>query len=124
MTTREPKNGEGKRESRTAIPAIDILDRQNEILLLAEMPGVDEHGVELRLEQDTLSLDGRPQFSSYEGMKLAYCEHEPVLYHREFTLSEGIDRDRIEARVKNGILAVCLPKRRGEQSRKITVRGE
>lgn len=90
-------------------PATDIYEAENEIVVLADMPGVSEKDLEVTLDDRTLTLVGR------RG-----TEH-PVEYRRTFTLAEDLDRGKIAARIKAGQLRITLPKAAKAQPRRIAV---
>jgi HSP20 family molecular chaperone IbpA len=104
------------------IPRVDIREVGDAIVLLADMPGVDEKAVDITLEKNVLTLTGRVEPDVYEGYRAAYVEYEAGDYERAFTLSDEIDRDRIEASVKNGVLKLILPKAAPVKLRKISVK--
>ena len=86
------------------------------------MPGVDEKSIDITLEKSVLTLLGRVEQETHEGYCAAYVEYEAGDYERAFTLSDEIDRDRIEASVKNGVLRLTLPKAEPVKLRKINVK--
>jgi HSP20 family molecular chaperone IbpA len=104
------------------IPRVDICETRDAIVLLADMPGVDEKSIDVTLEKSVLTLLGRVEPETHEGYRAAYVEYETGDYERAFTLSDEIDRDRIEASVKNGVLRLTLPKAEPVKLRKINVK--
>jgi len=109
------------RSGRTYQPDVDIYEQNEDIFILAEMPGVSEKSVDINLERNVLTINGTMKEESPEGYELAYSNFEPGNYLRSFRLSDEIDRDRIEATVNNGVLKLKLPKSQPEQ-RKIVVK--
>lgn len=91
-------------------PRTDIYETNDAIIVIADAPGVDEKSVEVTLENDVLTIDGRVATDYPEGYTLAYAEYRVGDYQRRFTLSDEIDRERIEATVKDGVLRLHLPK--------------
>jgi HSP20 family molecular chaperone IbpA len=104
------------------IPRVDICETKDAIILLADMPGVDEKSIDITLEKSVLTLLGGVEPDTYEGYRAAYVEYEAGDFERAFTLSDEIDRDRIEASVKNGVLRLTLPKAEPVKLRKINVK--
>jgi HSP20 family molecular chaperone IbpA len=104
------------------IPRVDICETKDAIVLLADMPGVDEKSIDITLEKSVLTLLGRVEPEPYESYRAAYVEYEAGDYERAFTLSDEIDRDRIEASVKNGVLRLTIPKAEPVKLRKINVK--
>jgi len=112
------------RTARAFVPRADIYETAETIVLLADMPGVDEKSVDITLEKNVLTIDAAVEPELPQGYKLAYAEYTSGNYHRVFTLSDEIDREGIEAAVKNGVLKLTLPKSQKAKPRKISVRPE
>lgn len=119
-----PEGVERTRPRKVYTPAVDILERKDDIVVTADMPGVDEKSVDITLEKNVLTIYGmvEPQFP--ENQRLALSEYGVGDYQRAFTLSEEVDRDRINASVKNGVLRLVMPKAAAAKARKIEVRAE
>ena len=92
------------------LPPADIYETKDSIIVLAEMPGVPPDGVDLTLERRVLTIRGRSAAGDHAGYQRVYNEYTDGDCERVFTLSENIDRDRIEARLKDGVLHLVLPK--------------
>ncbi len=120
----EPEKVERTRAARIFTPSVDIIERKDGIVLLADMPGVDETSVEITLEKNVLSIYGRVTPQIPGNMKFAYGEYGIGDYQRVFTLSDEIDRDSIEAAVKNGVLKLTMPKAKAAATRKIAVKAD
>jgi HSP20 family protein len=95
---------ERTRSGRAYVPRADIYETAKAIIVLADMPGVNENSVDITLEKNVLSLNGYVEFSPPDDFELVYAEYEVGDYQRNFTLSDEIDRDNIEATVKDGVL--------------------
>jgi HSP20 family protein len=108
----------------TFIPRTDILSAVDEITLLADMPGVDEHSLDITLDKNLLTIHGQVANQDLEGYKPVYSEYRVGDYERAFTLSDEIDRDKIEALLVNGVLQLKLIKSESAKARKIKVRAE
>ena len=102
-------------------PAVDIVETSDELLVLADMPGVTPEGLDIRLEGDVLTIDGRPKAEEYEGLKPLHVEYSVGGFHRRFTLGEAIDREHIKAELSNGVLRLHLPKAERAKARRIEV---
>jgi HSP20 family protein len=115
------KTGEKMRPGPVFIPAVDILENQNEIMVLADMPGVDGKDVNVDLENDVLTIRGA--VSPLEGEKEApvYQEFNWGDYYRQFTLAEVIDQEKIAAKMDDGVLRLTLPKKEKAKPKKIQV---
>lgn len=116
-------NGAERTRARKAyVPRADIFETDNEVIVVADMPGVDEKSVDITLEKNVLSINGYVEWAQPENYSLAYAEYEVGDYFRRFTLSDEVDQDNIQATVKNGVLRLHLPKAGPAQARKITVK--
>jgi HSP20 family molecular chaperone IbpA len=94
------------------VPRVDILETDDAIDLVADLPGVDESTVDITLENRLLTVKGLVEPSWPEGYELAYAEYRVGDFERVFTVSDAIDRDNIEATVRDGVLRLRLPKAR------------
>jgi HSP20 family molecular chaperone IbpA len=112
------------RTRRTFIPRADIWESADAICLLADMPGVDESKVDITLEKNILTIIGSVEPEVPQGYKLAYSEYGIGDYKRVFTLSNEIDKEGIEASVKNGVLKLRLPKSKEVLPKKIAIKAE
>jgi HSP20 family protein len=101
---------ERTRARRAYVPRVDIYETDDAIVLLTDMPGVDENSIDITLEKNVLTLNGYVATESPNNYSLTYAEYETGDYERSFTLSDEIDREKIEATVKNGVLRLYLPK--------------
>jgi HSP20 family protein len=104
------------------LPAADIYETRDNIVVLAEMPGVAPDGVDITLERRVLTIRGRSAAGDHGGYQRVYNEYADGDYERVFTLSENIDRDRIEATLKDGVLHLVLPKAETAKARKIELK--
>ena len=103
------------------VPRVDIYESADEMVVVADMPGVDESLVDITLEKNVLTINGQVEPEQPENYRLAYAEFEVGDYRRSFTLSNRIDQENIKAVVKNGVLRLWLPKAAVAKSRKIAV---
>ena len=117
-----PVETERTQAKKVFIPRVDICETKDAIVLLADMPGVDEKSIDITLEKSVLTLLGRVEPNTFEGYRAAYVEYDAGDYERAFTLSDEIDRDRIDASVRNGVLRLTLPKAEPVKLRKINVK--
>lgn len=102
-------------------PEVDIFETDRDITLLADMPGVAADGMSIDLRDGVLTLSGdvKPWEGSEESDVL--IEFEIGKYYRQFTLSDAIDQNRIEAKLENGVLRLTLPKAQKAVPRQISV---
>jgi HSP20 family protein len=114
------ENGEAAVVAR---PRVDILETEQELVLLADLPGVRPADVDVRFENGELTIHGRRN-PTHAGRRRALWEYEPAHYHRTFRLTEDLAADKIEAELKNGVLTVRLPKAEAAKPRRIAVKGQ
>ena len=112
--------GESTRGSFEFIPQVDIYEDKNGITVLADMPGVDKEGVSIDLKEDQLTINGKVLFPE-EKETFLHREYEIGNYFRQFTLSDMIDREKIAARMADGVLTLILPKAQKAVPKKIEV---
>lgn len=113
---------ERTRPGKLYVPRVDIYATEDEMVVVADMPGVDETSVDITLEKNLLTITGTVTPDYPEGYNLAYSEYGIGDFQRSFTISNEVDRDKIEASVSNGVLSLHLPKAKVAQTKKITVK--
>lgn len=112
---------EGTRAGRFFRPDVDILETADQYVVTADMPGVDETHVHVRVQDGLLRLEATPAWEPEGDWAPLHREYQAGGYRREFALSEGIDTDQIQAAMRNGVLELRLPKERKHQPRTIEV---
>ncbi len=110
------------RNVKTFVPRVDIYETKESIFLIADMPGVDEKTVEVELEKNILTITGWTEDSKLKDHSLLFSEYETGDYERSFTLSDEIDREKINATVKQGVLLLELPKAEKVKPKKIAIK--
>lgn len=108
-------------DTRAVLPRVDVYEDASGITLLADLPGVPRDKLELKVEGDTLHVEGTVQPQTPEGLEALYAEVRVPRYRRSFTLSRELDTERIEANMKDGVLTLRIPKQEHAQPRRITV---
>jgi HSP20 family molecular chaperone IbpA len=108
-------------EGREYIPLTDIYEKADSILVRCDMPGVGEDQIDIRLEHNELEIIGTQEASHREGMDLLSGEYRTGIYRRKFSIPQLIDRDGIQARLRDGVLDIELPKADHAKSRKIEI---
>src|SRR5271155_5869006 len=93
-------------------PSVDIFETENELVLKADVPGVDLKDIDIRIENGTLSLKGERKFERDEKNK-GFHRHERSYgsFVRYFTVPETIDSENVKADFQSGVLTVTLPKK-------------
>ena len=124
IETREKQEVE-REQTRPGIvfrPDVDIVERADEFLVTADLPGVDEQHVDVRLENGLLSIRGELGVEPEPEWQPLYGEYRLGSYYREFALSDRIDVNGIKASMKDGVLELHLPKAERHRPRNIEVR--
>lgn len=108
--------------SSTWAPSVDIYETENEIVLTAEVPGIDEKDIDIKIENNTLSLQGERKFEketkeeNYHRIERSYGS-----FFRSFTIPHNVDQDKIEAEHEGGVLRVVMPKKPESKPKKVKV---
>jgi HSP20 family protein len=116
-----PAKGERVRPGRVFIPAVDIFETPQALVLVADMPGVAGDKVTLDLKENLLIISGQVTPPPEKETLLAQ-EYAIGDYYREFQVGELVDKNKIEATVKNGVLTLTLPKAEKAKPRRIEVK--
>lgn len=104
------------------VPPADIYETRDSLIVMCELPGVGSDGVDITLERRVLTIRGHTANQQHAGYQRVYAEYSDGDYERVFTLSEDIDRDRIEATAKDGVLHLVLPKAAPAKARRIELK--
>jgi HSP20 family protein len=112
---------EGTQERPLCIPRTDIYEREDAIVIEAEMPGVSRDGVNVELKDNELTITGQARNEPVVGHRQVETEFAISDYRRVFRI-EGIDPDKIDATMHYGVLRVVLPKAEELRPRKIAVK--
>lgn len=107
--------------------AVDVVDKDKEIQIRAELPGMEEKDIDVRVSDGMLTIQGEKKEEKEEGEaegRYYLSERRYGSFQRSFQLPDGVDLDSIEAKFKNGVLTISLPrtKEAQEKSKKIEVR--
>ena len=102
-------------------PRVDVSEDDTGITLLADLPGVGRDQLELRVEADTLHIEGQVDAATPSGLEAVHAEVRLPRYRRSFTLSRELDAAKIEAQLKDGVLRLRIPKQAHAQPRRIQV---
>lgn len=117
-----PEGTERTRECLCFLPHTDIYEEGDQIVIVADVPGANEDSVEVTLEKNILTINAYVNSAMPEGYNLTYAEYEVGDYQRSFRISQEIDRDKIKAVIKDGVLRLFLPKAADARTRKISVK--
>lgn len=103
------------------MPAVNLYEREHEVVIVADMPGVSEKNVDITVEKHVLTVSGKPEWTEPDGHDLRYREFAPAEFRRVFSLTSDLDAEHIKAVMKHGVLTLTLPKSEKAKPRKITV---
>jgi HSP20 family protein len=115
-----PPEGEFTHEGTYFVPAVDIYENSKELILLADMPGVQTGDVEIDLKEGTLTILGKVKAESEEGESIL-SEYGVGNYFRSFRLTDVIDQSKITATMSDGVLKLMMPKVEKAIPRKIPI---
>jgi HSP20 family molecular chaperone IbpA len=113
--------GEATVPARYYVPSTDIYETGDALQLVMEMPGVEKKDIAVTLENGVLRIEGRIDFSKYEGLEPVYTEYNVGPYARSFTLGRVIDQERIDAQLEDGVLTLTLPKAEAAKPKRIAI---
>jgi HSP20 family molecular chaperone IbpA len=106
----------------TLAPPVDVLEDESGITLKADLPGVAKDDLSIRVDGDTLTIEGRVQLDEAASLDAVYAEVRAQRYKRSFVLSRELDTSKIDAALKNGVLRLRVPKLEQARPRRIAVR--
>lgn len=122
LQTTEQRGMQARSEPEIVLrPAVDIYEDATGITLKADLPGVSRDRLDVQVDGQRLSIDGRAEIEMPEGMEAIYADVHSTRFRRSFTLSNELEGEKISAEMKDGVLTLHLPKRAELQPRKIQV---
>lgn len=110
-----------REETALLLPRVNVVEDAGGITLLADMPGVPKDALDIRVDDDTLVIEGQVNLEIPEGMTVHHVEVDLPRYRRVFTLSKELDPEKVTAELANGVLKLRIPKAEHAQPRKIVV---
>ena len=113
---------EGTRAGTYFQPAVDIYETPEALKVVVDMPGVPPDEVSVAVEGNKLTIEGRVRQDDYEGVRPLHAEYGVGGFYRQFTLGEAIDREGIQAEMKNGVLTLRLAKAAHARVRRVEVK--
>jgi HSP20 family protein len=117
---KQDRQAEGRDVAMT--PPVDVVEDPSGITLIADLPGVPKDKLNVRLEMDSLTIEGDVVLDTPEGMQSSHVEVRMPRYRRTFSLSRELDKEKVQAEFKNGVLKLRIPKAEHVQPRKIEVK--
>lgn len=113
------------RAERGWAPAIDMVDAKDEIVLRADLPGMDEKSIDVSVQDGTVTISGERKEEKEEKKEdYYYAERSYGAFSRSVMLPVAVDADRVRATFKKGVLEVHLPKSKEAKGRKIDIKAE
>lgn len=111
-------------EARGWAPAVDMIDRKDEVILRADLPGLEQKDIEVRVDQGVLSIRGeRKEEKEVKEQDYYYSERWAGSFARSLALPPGVEAEKIRAMFKNGVLEVHLPKSKEAKGKKVEIKG-
>lgn len=120
IQTRQSDAPEKLEERPTTAPFVDIYESADELLVVADMPGVAKDKMAINFDKGQLTIQGRRAPTTATGLLAA--EYKPVDFYRTFLVPQGIDTDKISAELQHGVLRVHLPKAAALKPRQIAIK--
>ena len=96
-------------QEQVSLPLTDLYANEKEIYLESELIGVNKDSLDIRLEDDLLTIYGKNTSGNVEGYELKYAEFLPRSFQRQFRIKGSIDPDKVKAHIKNGVLKLRVP---------------
>jgi len=120
MTNNVSKTDNSRRDA--VLPPVDVIEDATGITLYADLPGVSKEQLNLRVEADTLTIEGEVVLNAPEGLQASHAEVNVPRYRRVFSLSKELDAEKIVAEMNHGVLKLRIPKAEHAQPRKVHIR--
>ena len=122
---RPPLNRDADNNETAALaPPVDVLEDENGITLKADLPGVSKDNLSIRVDGETLTIEGRVRLGEAQNLDAVYAEVRVARYKRSFVLSRDLDTSKIDAAIKNGVLQLRVPKLEQAKPTRVAVRAE
>jgi HSP20 family molecular chaperone IbpA len=115
------KEKEANREEAALLPPVDVIEDAEGITLYADLPGVPKDRLSVRVEADTLTIEGEISLFTTQGMEATHAEVQLPRYRRAFTLGTELNSEKVGAEFRQGILKLRIPKAEHAKPRKIEV---
>jgi HSP20 family protein len=107
--------------ARFYVPSTDIFETADALKIVMEVPGVPRDAVDVKIENDVLSIEGRIQTTKYDGLEPLYTEYPIGHFARTFALPLQVDQQNIAAHLEDGVLTLTLNKRPETKPRRIAI---
>jgi len=108
-------------EGKTMLPPVDVVEDASGITLYADLPGVPKDKLHVRVDADVLSIEAEVKLPLVDNLEASHVEVDLPRFQRTFTLGQELDRDKVRAEFKNGVLKLEIPKSEQARPRKIEI---
>lgn len=124
MTDTNPTRQEAptRHEAGTMLPPVDVIEDAAGITLYADLPGVPKDKLGVRVEADSLTIEGEVALFLASDMEASHAEVLLPRYQRTFTLGQELDREKVAAEFKHGVLKLHIPKAEHAKPRKVEIK--
>lgn len=112
----------GREDEAVICPPVDIFEDAHGIMVVAEMPGVAKERLNVQADRNSLLIEGEAAINMPEGMEAVHADIQSTRYARSFVLSAELDAEAVDAKLKDGVLTIRIPKRSEYRPRKVEVR--
>lgn len=120
LSTSAASSAEKAEERPVIAPNVDVFENENELLVVADLPGVVQGAMNIHFEKNRLTIEGKRELPRSGGARLS--EIEMADFRRTFLVPQGIDAAQISAELSQGVLSVHLPKHASAKPRRIEIR--
>ena len=124
MTQPNAKRENAAAETAAMVPDVDVLENETGIVLKADLPGVSKENLHIRVDGETLTIEGHVDLGEVRTLEAVYAEVRTARYKRSFVLSRDLDTSRIDAAMKNGVLTLSVAKLEQAKPRRIPVHSD
>ena len=121
MTDQASQARDERANEAALVPPVQVIENAQGITLYADLPGVTKESLDLNIEHDTVTIEGRLALDVPEGLEVTHAEVSIPRFRRVFTLSKELDSNKISAELVNGVLTLRIPKAEHAQPRRIPV---
>ncbi len=111
-----------RREDAALLPAVDVIEDANGITLYADLPGVPKDKLTVRVEGNTLTIEGEISLLMTKGIEATHVEVQSPRYRRSFAVGSEFNSEKVGAELRQGVLKLHIPKAEHAKPRKIEVR--
>jgi HSP20 family protein len=116
------RENEASRDDAALLPSVDVIEDAEGITLYADLPGVSKDKISIRVEADTLAIEGRIDLMAQQGLEVTHAEVQLPRYRRAFTLGPELNTAEVAAEFRQGVLKLRIPKAEHAKPRSIEVR--